>query len=289
MVKWAFMTDPLTNNIGLYDEPVPGGSSADFEDPNSACNAPLNDPEGGLASLYWHILLDNMAVALEVTTPVTHAAVTTGGAGPGGTVLGSGQFDYTGPIVDWEIATHGLGYEPIVYVAVGNNLITPGYIVQLASGITGGARFVSVWSDSTKAYLREYSSRGSAGLPSTTISYDVLVMKRQPAAEGNIPPQLIDLDPVTGIVKMGDGRWKSTERYLQVVPGGSPYGLAMGRTMDANNGAVRFVSPDGTTLDPVPAVLKTAYATNKFGAVYGATINYQGSFTGDPVILVQAP
>jgi hypothetical protein len=285
-MAWVFMTDPTTGNVGLYDEPVASGA---YDDPDSARNAPLNDPDGNLAYVYWHILFDNMAVFIDTTVSITHAAVSAGGSGSGGINSTSG-FDYAGPIVDWTLATHNLGYEPIAYAAVGNNFITPGYIVQVASGLTGGARYVTVWSDTTKTYLREYASRGAAILPSITLSYDVLVIKRQPAAEGNIPPQLLDYDPITGLTKMGDGRWRSDEKYLQVVPGGSPYELALEATMDADNGAVRFVRPDGTTFDPVPSTLATGYSTSRFSMVAGSPINYQGSFTGSgTVILVQAP
>ncbi|MDF2984220.1 MAG: hypothetical protein K0Q69_3992, partial [Devosia sp.] len=56
MAKWAFMIDPITNNIGLYDEPVPAATVSDYANPNSAANAPLNNPEAYLPYVYWHIL-----------------------------------------------------------------------------------------------------------------------------------------------------------------------------------------------------------------------------------------
>lgn len=284
MVKWAFMTDPVTNNIGLYDEPVASGA---YDDPNSARNAPLNDPEGFLAQVYWHIQFDNMEVFSDNVVTINHAAVASGGTGGGGMSANSG-FDYSGPLVNWDAKTHGLGYEPMAYVAVGNNLITPGYIVQIGAGF-GAARYVSVHVSTTKVFIREYSSRGSAGLSAASINYRVIVLAKQPPAEGNVPPKLIDFNEASGLTKFGDGRWSADRRYMQVVPGGSPFGLALGRTLDLKNGAVRFVAPDGTIYDPVPATLKTGIGATSFPAVFGNSMAYNGTFAGDEVLLVQAP
>lgn len=283
MVQWALMTDPDTGNIGLYDEPVATG---DYNDPDAARNTPLNDPEANLAYLYWHIQFDNMEVASDDVVEVNHGTVAVAG-GPGGTIGVAGQYDYDYTPVETVLKTHGLGYPPMAYVAVGDDLITPGYIVQ--SNATGAARYVSVYVTTTQVILREWAQRGTVALAALDQDYRCIVIKDQPAAEGNDPPQLIDWDPDTGILKMGDGRFDSSRRYLQVVPGGSPFGLALGRTIDLANGAVRFVAPDTTVHDPVPADTTLRINLSYGSQPFGDSMAYSGSFTGDTIIQVQAP
>lgn len=299
MPKWVFMTDPDTGNVGLFDEPTPAVVDADYADPNSACNAALNDPEAFLAHVYWHILFDNMEVLSDTVETVTHATIpaassSSGGTGggdypDGGISLGSG-FDYSFTPVDHTLLAHGAGTAPFVLIAIGDQIISPGHIVQITAG--GVARYVSPWVDGTNVYLREYASRGTSSTAGFSQDYRVLVFRPQRAAEGNDPPILRDFDPDTGIVTMGDGRWSSEYRYLQVVPGGTPFLLAMGRTLDLNNGAPRYVAADGTIFDPVPATM--VLTMRIAGAVIagsnsGTPGNYGGSWTGDDVIEVQAP
>lgn len=305
MAKWAFMIDPATNNIGLFDEPVPASSEADYEDPGAPCNAPLNDPEGNLAQVYWHIQLDNMEVFRDVS-PVTisHPAVPAGATSSGsddntgniaGQAFGMGSgFDYSFTPIDYVLDTHDLGYEPMAYAAVGTKIISPGYIVQVPGTYTGAARYVSIWCDTTKVYLREFASRGSAILAAQNVNYRVITLRRQRAAEGNDPPKHIDFNETTGLLKMGDGRFAGDRKYLQVVPGGTPFGLALGRTIDLANGAPRFVAVDGTVYDPVPSTfalsIRIGGATAGGGSASAPTPgNYTGSFAGDTVIQVQAP
>lgn len=293
MAKWAFMTDPDTGNIGLYDEPAPAVTDADYEDPNSAPNAPLNDPEGNLAHLYWHILLDNMEVAFDQVVTVNHSAIAAG-TSAAGQVGQSAAFDYDATTVDHDAYTHGLGYEPFVLVAIGNDLLTPGYPVQIPVSTNGAARYVTPYVTASKVFLHEFRSRGLAGLDAVSIDYRLLGFRQQRAAEGNDPPQLIDFDPATGLLKLGDGRWASDRRYLQVVPGGTPFGLAYGRTLDLDNGAFRLARADGTTYDPIPNTVKTgvyasggSFATDTL--VYGNPITYGGAWSPAEILDVQAP
>lgn len=295
MARWAFMIDPETNNIGLYTEPVATG---DPKDPNSARNAPLNDPDSYMANLIWHIQYDNMEVYDERTVTVTHPSVTgaadliggtgnTGNVGELGMLLGAG-FSYDTTPVDHTLYNHGLGYEPMVYAAVDNVLLTPGHIVQVATG--GFARYVSLWVDTSNVYLREFACRRNAAVSSFSQSYKLITIRHQRSAEGNDPPKLLDVDQSTGLVTLGDGRWRNDRRYLQVVPGGSPFGLCVGKNMDANNGAPRVVAADGTIYDPIP---NTLFVRISIGGGTGGstptTANYKGSFTGGEVIQVQAP
>jgi hypothetical protein len=287
------MTDPATGNTGLYDEPVPAANDAEYEDPNSPPNAPLNDPENYLAYVYWHILLDNMEVAFDEIVSITHGAFSAGSSISGGSQ--SAAFDYDATTVDHEAFTHDMGVEPFVLVAIGNNMLSPGYPVQLPGTTNGSARYVTPYVTATKVFLHEYRSRGLAGLGATTIDYRLLGFRPQRPAEGNVPPRLRDFDPATGLLTLGDGRWRNDRRYLQVVPGGTPFGLIGGRSLDLKRGAFRLARADGTTYDPIPpGTVKTGVVASggEFASdtlVYGSAIEYDGDWTPEEIIQVQAP
>ncbi len=283
MVKWAFMVDESTNNIGLYDEPAATG---DFDDPNSARNDPLNDPANNLQHLYWHIQYDNMEVLVDTTVTITHPTIAAR-ASPGGGLDLAGGYDWAGDQFDYTLYTHSLGVIPHAYVAIGQNLITPGFVG--AVNANGAVRYISVHADTTKIWLHETQCRGETTLTGGDVDYQVIIIKPQPPADGNTPPLLIDWDSTTGLLILGDGRWRSDRRYLQVVPGGTPFGLALTKTLDLSNGAPRFVNPDGTTIDPVPVTTKMRITTGVGSPAYGDAMSYDGSFTGGTFIEVQAP
>ena len=170
-------------------------------------------------------------------------------------------------------------------------MLAPGYPVQVPGTTNGSVRYVSVYVTTTKVFLREFRSRGAAGSPAITLDYRVVVFGKQPTPSGN---KLMDFVASTGILKMAKGRFDSSKRYLQVVPGGSPLGFTVGRTMDAKNGSPRFVAPDGTVFDPVPSTVKMGIvaAGGSFASdtvTYGAPMNYTGSFVGGAAVQVQAP
>ncbi len=286
---WAFMTDPATGNVGLYDEPVGTGDPAD---PDSARNAPLNNPAANLAHLYWHILLDTMEVVSDTVVSINHSAIDAAAGSLAGDNVVASDFDANGNLLDWDIGTHGLGYEPLVLIAVGQAMITPGYLVQVPGSVNGSARYVSPYVTVNKVFLREFQSRGATGLAGVAIDYRVLVFKRQPAADGT--GQLIDWNPTTGELRLGEGRFSNKRRYLQVVPGGTPFGLVYGRTIDLKNGAYRLARADGSTYDPVPATTKTGvwFGSGQFATdtlTYGNSMAYDGAWTPGEILEVQAP
>jgi hypothetical protein len=96
---------------------------------------------------------------------------------------------------------------------------------------------------------------------------------------------------------MGLGKFHSDAPYLQVVPGGSPFGLFNDRSIDLHNGAPKAWRPDGTTFAPVPANLKSWLPFNPYGGgaspggePFGASMAYNGSYAGPASALqVQAP
>lgn len=290
-MTWAFMTDPITGNIGLYNEPVNSGA---FNDPNSARNAPLNSPISNLKDLIWHIQLDNMEVFMEQDVTVSHPAVPIGtdalGSGDN-TSNGSTQFDFSYTPIDYDVLTHGLGYQPIIFVADGTKILSPGQIIQRGPSTTVATRYVSFYVDNTKVWIRETASRGGVILPALTKTYKIIVIRQQRPAEGNVPPILKDYNPVSGLLKLGDGRFASDRRYIQVVPGSSPFGLALGRTMDFNNGTPRQVDVDGVITETTPAEFGIRFYIRGITYAPDAPVpgNYGGTFTGDTTLRIGAP
>lgn len=273
-----FMTDPATGRCALYDE---NGTSGDADNPNSTRNAPLNSPASHLDKVYFHSDFDYMEVSHGPTVAtISHAAVTAGSVPSGASIA----FGWTAASADHLLLTHGLGYVPQAMVVYDGNLLWPGMPVQVDG--SGGSRFVSFYCTSSAVRLYEWASVGSSNLAAASRDYTVLVFKAPPAPSGSV---LVDFDPSTGVVEMGFGKFNSSRRYLQVVAGGTPFGIAYGRTIDLNNGAPRAVRPDGTTFDPVPSSLTLGVERPGTSYVQGSSMGYGGSYAGPGSIQVQAP
>lgn len=264
--------------MALFIEADGGGDPLDI---NSARNAPALDPASHLDKIYFHSGLDNFEVVDTDTVTVSHAQVNTA-APPAGQFV---AFGWTAATADHLLLSHSLGYEPFALIAVGDNILWPGMPVQTDAG--GGGRYVTPYVTTTGVYIYEWASIGSSNLASTDLDYTVIIFKNPPDPSGN---ELFKFDPDTGIVTMAFGRFDTSRKYLSVVSGGTPFGLAVGRTIDLDNGAPRAVRPDGTTFDPVPATLTTRFqATFQSGASFGASMAYGGSFAGSDTVEVQTP
>lgn len=281
----VFMNDPTTGRFALYDE-APGGGSLNA--PNSSRNRPLNSPENWLPNIYFHSDFNYLEVAIGPTNvTVTHPAVSVTSPPIGATV----EWGWNGGVTaDRLLLTHSLGYIPNVMVAIGQNVLWPGVPVQVES--SGGMRFATVYATATEVRLREFGTTGQNPLPSATLTYTVLVFANPPPATGNV---LFDFNPSTGVIQMGGGKFRSDRRYLQVVPGGTPFSVSYGgRTIDLQNGAPRAIRADGTPFDPIPSSLATAITRQgangtTWGQVFGASMRYTGSYAGPGNIQVQAP
>ena len=280
--------------VALYDE-APGGG--DPEDINSLRNRPALNPAAWLDHVYFHSALDNMEVASETVVSINHASAggaTTGGvSGSSGVGGGSSQnaanLKYKATSAEHVLVTHGLGYVPDVMVLMDGDLVT-GAPVQTQPD--GRGRYCTVYADTNVVGLREWTSVSNLALPAITLDYRVIVMRRQPAASGN---KIAEFNPDTGELSLARNRFRSKRRYLQVVPGGSPFGIPYGKTLELRNGAPRFVNPDGTYLEPVPASLQARWrctysnGSSVYTGAYGASMAYNGTFDGPEQILVQAP
>lgn len=252
---------------------------------SAPCNEPAAIPESHLDKIRFHSEFDYLSVALDQSVTINHTSIAAASNTTGVEV--NSNYDVDGTTVDWELATHNLGYDPLVKVAVGSVILDPGHVIQMPGSATGAARHASVWVDSTKVYLREFRTRGSSSLGGTSITYRVLVFADQPDASGT---KLMDQNPTTGRFAMGFDRFASDRRYVQVVPGGSPFAMCFGRTIDAKNGAPRSVAADGTVYEPVTSAIKQGIkASSEASVTYGPAMNYTGTFTGSTAVQIQAP
>lgn len=277
-MSWARRSFP-NGVIAIFDEPNRTGDVLDFDAPR---NAPAKFPADYLDKLYFHSAIDLFEVLAAQTVSINHPAVTAGGAISGAeanTIFRWGGEDADHLLID--LAAYDLEREPMVLAAVGSNIVWGGMPVQAETD--GRARYVTVYSTSTEVRLFETASRTSNALPAVSIDYEVLVLAPRRDGIGN---DLRSFDPSTGDYRMGFDRFSSLRRFLQVAPGGSPFGLALGRTIDRNNGAKRCWRPDGTSYDPVPPY--RVRVTPGTGA-YGSLLTYGGSFTGSEAVEVQAP
>ncbi len=276
----VFMMDPATARCALYDEPVASGA---FNDPNSARNAPLNNSASNLAYIYYHSDYDPMEVVfLQSSIAISHALIPAGSA-PGVPGAATDFQQYGSYIADQLLFTHNLGYVPDFFLASGQNIIHPGYPVQYDSA-SGRARCVTAYATTTQIRLWEFGIQTANSLPAINLNYNLLILSQPPAASGNI---LFDFNGTTGLVTMAKGKFSSDRKYLQIIGGGTPFGLPLGRTIDLANGTFRSVAPDGSIRDVVPATFRVSFGSGT--PTFGPDGNYNGSFTGDGSILVQAP
>lgn len=264
--------------MALFIEADGGGDPLDI---NSARNAPALDPASHLDKIYFHSGLDNFEVVDTDTVTVSHAQVNATSPATGVFVA----FGWSAASADHLLLSHSLGYEPFALVAQGDNILWPGMPVQVDA--SGGGRYVTPYVTTTGVYIYEWASIGSANLAAEDIDYTVIIFKNPPDPSGN---ELFKFDPDTGIVTMAFNRFDTSRKYLSVVSGGTPFGLAVGRTIDLKNGAPRAVRPDGTTFDPVPATMAArVQGTFQPAPAYGASMAYDGTFTGGDTVEVQTP
>ena len=283
----VFMADPVSGKVGLFDEAPGGGDPAD---PTSLRNRPLLDPVTWLANAYFHSDLDTYEVLSDTTVTVNHlqtAAATTSAGG--NSTLAAPAIKFGASSADNLLVSHGQGYAPLCIAIVGGQVLFPARPVQ--SLADGRGRYCTVYSTATEIRLYEWTSVANVALPAIAISYRILAFRQQRAPAGT---DLVNFDPATGALTMARGRFDSRRQYAQVVPGGSPFGLGFGKTMDFRNGAIRFVNPDGTFFEPVPSTQKGRFEADyqpskHYTGAYGNSMAYTGGFAGPEQILVQAP
>lgn len=280
-MSWARREFPAAGIIAMFDEPNQIGDVLDLDAPR---NAPAKNPTAHLDKIYFHSALDLLEVATAATVTINHPSVAAG-TGPSGDSETNTVFQWGGVTNDYlllNIASLGLSAAPFVLVATGDNIIWPGMPVQALSG--GRSRWVTVYATTTQVRLFETASRTGVSIPAISLPYTVLVFRDPP---GDLTEDLKSFDPDTGDYQMGFGRFSSLRHYLQVAPGGSPFWLADGRTIDLKNGAPRALRGDGTFFDPVPSGARSRITPGT--GTYGSSMAYDGSFTGSPGVLVQAP
>jgi len=281
------MNDPDTNAFAVFDEPVLAG---DPFDPNSTRNAPLNDLAHNLAATRFNVDLDYLEVLSSGTKTITHPAV----AGLGAAVAMFAAKYATNASSDdqqlVDLTAFGLGEAPFAIAIALGVATSPG--MPVVTNTDGGAWYATAYSRSGELRVGAKATIGASNLAATGMTYGWLVFKAPPATSGAL---LLDWDPAAGALTLAKGKWRSDRQYLLVAPDGSPFGFAMGRTIDLNNGAPKSWRPDGTSYAPVPSTLKSFLPFGTYGGsdlggeTTGAAMSYGGSGSAPTAVLVQAP
>jgi hypothetical protein len=243
---------PGQNVVAVYNE-APGGGPID--NINSPRNAPALNPGAHLDRVIWHIDFFQYELALPIqTVNVNHPSL----AGRNITwgqdfVFNSAQSNLAERIryevpgntatASRTLVTHGLGYEPLAFVAYNGRLVMPGVAVQTAS--EGRNRFVSSYVTNTIVGLREVYNSSANALGAVSRSYQVVVF-RVPVAEGMRALFGKEGDNVV----LGRGKVDTSRQYFrQLLAGDSPFVVDRGRTVDIDGGRARIVSGGQTTTE----------------------------------------
>lgn len=244
---------PAENIIAVFDEPNQIG---DVEDINAPRNAPAKNPATYLSSVYWHIDFFQYELAAPIqTVVVNHASLAGRQKFWGETRYFSSQSSIASEYLKYEVNgrcvasqrtlfTHGLGYEPLAFVAYNGRMLMPGVVVQTAS--QGRNRFVSQFATSSIIGLREIMNASQNALPAVTRTYHVMVF-RTPAVDAALP-----LFGQVGESKiLGRGKADTSRSYLKrTEPGVStPFNIDLAPTVDIANGRTRISTGGSTTTE----------------------------------------
>jgi hypothetical protein len=273
----CFRIFPSAGVVALFEEPNTTGDVHDFNAPR---NAPAKFPASHLPVLHFHSETDCMETVFAGTVAVNHPFIDmpAGGGDYGNYVVFSGTTE------DHILYEHNLGYPPIALVAVGDNIIWPGMLIHVG-GADNFWRYGTVYCDNqyVRLFVKSAALNGQDAA-AATVNYTVLVFK-EAEASGD---KLFEFDPTTSVTKMGLGKFRSDARYLQVVAGGSPLGIAQGRTIDLKNGASRAYRPDGT-YKQVAGGSGAKFTITPGDGSLGSAVVYNGTYAGPSSLLVQAP
>jgi len=230
-----------TNVVAAFTEAPGGGNILDINAPR---NAPAKAPASHLDKVAFHSDFYLYERAIDTAVTVHHAAIPTAAvdwfAWPG---VPTG-FQVLGRAVETShvLLNHGLGYTPLVMVALGGAVLVCGTIVQTS---TAGTRFVSVYADNQYVGLGEAGYANEVDVPAVSLIYRVVVFKTpQPD-----PDKALFSGNATQF-QAGRGRVDSTKRYLKrVTPSASDLDMDMSQTTDVANGGSRVVTGGNVQTD----------------------------------------
>ncbi|KKB12361.1 hypothetical protein VE25_07330 [Devosia geojensis] len=234
--------------VAVYTEAAGGGDPLDFDAP---CNAPAKSPMAHLDKIAFHSDFFQYEIAIGPTrVDLTHPAVPTATVtwqAPPLFVNYPTRLSYTtyGQQVAGAQAllTHGLGYTPLVMVAVNGAIAVGGTIVQESSA---GRRFASVYANGSQVGIAWCGYSSTVDLPAIAVSYDVMVF-RTPAADPAQP--LFSGNPTQ--FQVGRGKVRSSASYLRRrTASESPFDFDLARTVDLANGGARVTTGGNVRQDP---------------------------------------
>ena len=230
------------SNIAAAFTETPGGGG--LLDINAPRNAPAKFPGQHLDKVAFHSDFYLYERAFDQAVTVHHAAIPTGVvnwfAWPG---VPTG-FQVLGRVVETShvLLNHGLGYTPLVMVALGGAVLVCGTILQASNA---GTRFVSVYADNQVVGLGEAGYANEIDLPAVSLIYRVVVFKTpQPD-----PEEALFSGGATRF-QVARGKVDSTKSYLKKVGASeSDLDMDMERTADLGNGGSRVVTGGNVQTD----------------------------------------
>lgn len=209
--------------------------------------APYDDPTGNWTRVRFCDQFQYLNALTQNTATIAHSLVA-GVAGSGYSAPSSAGGSGTGPITNGQIViqdqtlyTHSLGYVPQFQVLIGNELISPGTVVQIDKTL-GLIRYVSVYATTSIIGVRNVGISSASDLPSINVDYKINIF-RQPTVIPGAP--LVDLNVNSGNdLVMGHGRITSAQKPLRRTQVGdvATFFVPITRTMDVRDGCVRKIN-----------------------------------------------
>lgn len=238
--------------LAVWEKPVSGDKFA-----------PYKDPAANLDLIRCCSDFDYYAAASGFPTDVTisHPAA----SADAGTEYSSYPASY--PVIaynlitttDYELATHGLGYEPNFMVAVDGVQYPAGCPIQV--GPAGARRSICFWVDTDKIYVTESVRPGPNGLPAIDVTYHVTVFR----AAGPVAGAPLYTASASR-VRLGYGNIDTDEVSMREPDTGETvYAIPTGETMALINGRARFALPNGSVFDIGPLIGVNTYNGAFFG------------------------
>lgn len=221
------------------------GKVAVWEKPTSGDPmAPFNNPTEHMDLVRFHSDLQYLSNSIVQDVTISHTALA-GSIGTGYTVANDGGSSGSSqPITDGQIRAstinllaHGLPYVPLYYVLYNQQLVAPGFPVQV---FDDRIRTISASATSNYIRLRELAVSSDQTLPAITRNYRVLVF-RDPLPDPAKPLYHYKADSLI----MGHGKVDTAHRNIRKATGGYDFYVPVKPIADTRNGAIKIIAPNG--------------------------------------------
>lgn len=226
--------------VVIYEE-APGGG--DPIDPNSLMNRPIISPMSWLPNVFFHSDFDYYNTFIATTVSLSHPSRAAGSSNPTPNVARNSLLY----VSDYALLTHGLGYVPKFYAAIGGKMMPNTYPIQIDG--TGAFRYVCVYATATQIRVYETAQTSNVqSLSAATFNYQILIF-----AESNVDPSMDLLEIEPGAVNFGQGKFRDDRPPMRIAAvGETPFAQAETRTTAIRNGSTRSYLPNSGYVDAGP-------------------------------------